>query len=91
MSATDTIGFVQVEGKLEPEALASAIAADMHRRIGEFLVLSAEWLKDEGMPLSEVQRVRIAGTASLIFDGVEHEILDAIVEDVRRVKVTVDA
>ncbi len=75
---SDTVGFVQVNGKLEPSAIAGEIAANVHRRIGEFLVCSAEWLEDEGRPLNQLQRVHIAGSASRIFDGIEDEVLETV-------------
>jgi len=79
MTATDTVGFVRVNGELEPNAIAGEIAANVHRRIDEFLVCSAEWLDDAGRPLDQLQRVHIAGSASRVFDGIEAEVLETIV------------
>jgi hypothetical protein len=91
MSATAMIGFIHVDGKLEPAAIASAIIGDMHRRIGEFLVVSVRELDEADMPLSELQHVKIASAASFAFDGIRREVLDVIVEHLQRVEVAVAA
>lgn len=46
--ATATIGFVSVNGRVEPEAIAGAIAANAHSRVGQFVGCTFDWFADQG-------------------------------------------
>jgi hypothetical protein len=80
--SVDDVGFVNVKGSVEPLAIAGAISQDIHRRIGEFLVLSTSWLEERGQELNQIQQVEIAAAAFRIMDGIERDILDELMKEV---------
>lgn len=77
--ATESIGFVEFAGTIEPEALASAIAADAHDRLGQVVTLACDWLEEAGNALNQNQKVKLAATASRLFDGFERDVLAVII------------
>lgn len=76
--ATKDTGFVDVSGKLEPSALAGGIAIEAHNRLGEMVVCTADWLDDDGNPLTQRQVTALTSNASRFFDGFEGVVIDLI-------------
>lgn len=82
--ATKPIGFVDFTGKLEPEALAGAIARDAHDRLGDVVVLTIDWLAEGGQPLTQKQKAALTTNASRLFDGFERDVLNVLLAEVQR-------
>lgn len=74
------VGFVDVFGALEPEALAAGIATNAHRRVGEFVALVDDWLAEQLNPLNQKQKVELVSTALRCLDGFERDVIDDLVE-----------
>jgi hypothetical protein len=55
----------------EIDAVAGAISSDVHRRAAETVVLTTDWLAEEGRELNQMQKVELVQTAIRCFDGVE--------------------
>jgi hypothetical protein len=72
------IGFVEVAGRVEPEAIAGEIARDAHTRVGEILALVDDWLRDDGRELNQPQKIELMGTALRCMDGLERHALDTV-------------
>lgn len=89
--ASKRIGFVEFTGRIEPEALAGAIARDAYDRLGALVVLTIDWLDEDGQGLTQKQKCALASNASRLFDGFERDVLDVLLADIRPKGVTVDA
>ena len=66
--------FVQVNGTLEPDALAASIASDVLGRAAEAVVLTVEHLGQDGNGLNETQKIALVRTAMRSFDGVQADV-----------------
>lgn len=69
-----TTGFVSVSGRLEPDALAGNIAANAHRRVGELVALTGDWLENLERPLTQVQKIDLMANALRLMDGFEGDV-----------------
>jgi hypothetical protein len=55
-------------------ALASSIAKDMLDRAAETIVLTMDWLEEDGRELNQMQKVQLVETTLRCFDGVEAQV-----------------
>ena len=78
------LGFVEVDGRVEPKAIAGAIATDAHNRVAEAVTLTLDWLDDEGNPLNQTQKVQFVECVLRCMDGFERSTLDEIMEAIER-------
>jgi hypothetical protein len=78
------LGFVEVDGRVEPKAIAGAIATDAHNRVAEAVTLTLDWLDDEGRPLNQMQKVQFVECVLRCMDGFERSTLDEIMEAIER-------
>jgi hypothetical protein len=85
MSATICpIGWVEVSGRLEPEAIATSIADDAHRRVADALFVCLDGLRADGPELNRKQRIAITHDMLRAMDGFERATLDTLMDEVTR-------
>ncbi len=75
--------FVKVNGTIEPDALAAAIADDILVRAAELVVLTFDHLEEDGLELNQVQKTGMMLEAFRAFDGTEAQVraeLDRAIE-----------
>ena len=56
------------------DALAAGIAKDVLDRAAETIVLTMDWLEEDGRELNQMQKVQLVETALRCFDGVEAQV-----------------
>jgi hypothetical protein len=74
------LGFVEVAGTVEPKAIAAGIARDAHNRVAEAVMLTLDWLEDEGNPLGQTQKIQFVECVLRCMDGFERATLDEIID-----------
>lgn len=70
--------------RLDPDAIAGAIAADAHTRVAEAVTLTLDWLEDQDRALNERQKIEFIGAVLRSMDGFERETLDEITRAIER-------
>jgi len=76
--------LVEVDGALEPKAIAAEIARDAHSRVAEAVTLTLDWLEDENNPLNQVQKMQFVENVLRCMDGFERQTLDALTDAIGR-------
>jgi hypothetical protein len=82
-----SVGFVDVMGALEPDAIGRGIAMSAHRRMGEVIGLVIDWLDEQDNGLNQKQKIELASTASMCFDGFERDVVKTLVEECERIRI----
>jgi hypothetical protein len=72
------LDFVEIAGRVEPKALAGAIAADAHQRVAEAVTLTIDWLEEEGRELNQLQKTKLLECVLRCGDGFERQTLETL-------------
>lgn len=73
-----------VRGVVETDALARAIANQVRDRVAEAVVLTGNWLEEDGLELNEPQKMMFVSVALRCFDGLDAQLLQTIESGIQR-------